>query len=93
MALGSWSTQLKSVKHEHAHEIIFMGSSLSYFMGRNLKNRMKLTMVRIMNIANTNSKNFANSVGIFLVVIIWIVFSENNIEMSSVSYTYCWNAQ
>ena len=36
---------------------------ISYLTGRNLENRKKLTLVRIMNSANMNSKNIVNNVG------------------------------
>ena len=41
-----------------------MGLRYLYFMGRNLKNKKKLTLVRIMISVGLNKKNIMNSVGI-----------------------------
>ena len=42
-----------------------MGLHYLSFMGRNLDNRKKLRLVRIMNNAGMNSKIIVNNVGIF----------------------------
>ena len=42
-----------------------MGFHYLTFMGRNLKSRKKLMLVRTINIGNMNSKNILNSVSIF----------------------------
>ena len=42
-----------------------MGLHYLIFMGRNLENKKKLRLVRMMNSVGLNRKNIMNSVGIF----------------------------
>ena len=42
-----------------------MGLHYLTFMGRNLENRKKLTLVRIMNCVGMNSKDIVNNVEVF----------------------------
>ena len=54
------------------------------FMGRNLENRKKATLVHVMNIVGTNSKNVVNIVGICKYTIVINVALVNNINMKNV---------
>ena len=65
-----------------------MGLRYLTFMGRNLKNKKKLMLVRIMNNVGMNSMNIENNVNIFSDSATTIVFLVNNVGMNNVSYEY-----
>ena len=70
-----------------------MGLLYPTFMGRNLENKKKLMLVRIMNSTSLNNKIIVNNIGIFNDDASIKANSKNNASMNIVSCEYSCDEQ